>query len=62
MLNIHEASPMRTILDKPVTITPNFVVDQETTQGKKQLLRKYFTPTEPNWGPKARATGAPVKK
>ena len=25
-------------------------------------MRKYFTPTEPNWGPKPRATGGKKAK
>ena len=29
--------------------------------GTKRLMRKYFTPTEANWGPKARATGGKKK-
>ncbi len=61
MLNIHKDSPMHTILSKPLTIKPNFDVDQ-LGESKRKLLRKYFTPTEPNWGPKARATGIPAKK
>ena len=29
--------------------------------GSKRLMRKYFTPTEANWGPKPRATGGTKK-
>ena len=46
------------ILARPIEHKANFDVSavNMTIQGKK-LLRKYFTPSEPNWGPKARATG-----
>ena len=30
--------------------------------GKKRRMVKYFTPTEPNWGPKPRATGGKKAK
>ena len=31
--------------------------EAEDKAGRKRLQRKYFTPTEANWGPKPRATG-----
>ncbi len=59
MLNIHEESPMRKILAKPIEHQPNFSVEQvAVANNNKKLLRKYFTPSEANWGPKARATGS----
>jgi hypothetical protein len=59
MLNVHEQSPMHAILAKPIEHNPNFNADQVAqSNNNKKLLRKYFTPTEPNWGPKSRATGS----
>jgi hypothetical protein len=60
MHNIHEQSCMRRILEKPLTIKPNFSYECPAEE-KQTKLRKYFTPTEPNWGPKARATGVVSK-
>ena len=57
LLNISEQSPMYKILTRPVSIEkPNFSAEA-LPANQKQKLRKYFTPTEPNWGPKPRATG-----
>lgn len=50
---------MHAILAKPIEHNPNFNADQVAqSNNNKKLLRKYFTPTEPNWGPKSRATGS----
>ena len=35
--------------------------EAEDKAGRKRLQRKYFTPTEANWGPKPRATGGQKK-
>lgn len=49
---------MHAILSQPCKLKPNFNPDEVAQSNKnKKLLRKYFTPSEPNWGPKARATG-----
>ena len=63
-------SPGRTILEKPRTFEADFAFKEEVKEdeagepkvGSKRLLRKYFTPTEPNWGPKPRATGGKKAK
>lgn len=58
MKNVNEGTPAHTILSREISVNPNFDVEQVKQSVKNQkLLRKYFTPTEPNWGPKARATG-----
>ena len=56
-------------MDKALAYEPDFEYEvpaqegQEGEQvGKKRLMRKYFTPTEPNWGPKPRATGGKKAK
>ena len=49
-------------MTKEIKYKPNFDVEQvKENQQHKKLLRKYFTPTEANWGPKARATGKKEK-
>ena len=49
---------MHGVLSAPIVHKPNFNVEDVSQSLKnKKMLRKYFTPTEPNWGPKARATG-----
>jgi hypothetical protein len=53
MQNVHEANWIRQVLTKPLTIKPDFTAEHAVST----KLRKYFTASEPNWGPKARATG-----
>lgn len=67
--NVAATSPGRNILEKPRVYEADFSYKEpekeegdEPIVGSKRLLRKYFTPTEPNWGPKARATGGKKAK
>ena len=64
-----ETSPARLILEKERTYEADFsykVVEEEgedgVKAGTKRLMRKYFKATEPNWGPKPRATGGKKPK
>ena len=42
---------------------PSFdVAAMQVEEQKEKMLRKYFTPSEPNWGPAARATGGKKAK
>lgn len=60
--NCKEGSIAHKILSLPVVHKPDFEFKEEVVENKQKLLRKYFTPTEPNWGPKPRATGAKREK
>lgn len=70
MDNIATTSPARTILEKERTLEADFDYrvptegekGDEAKAGKKRLMRKYFVPSEPNWGPKPRATGGKKAK
>lgn len=52
--NIHEQSNFHTCLSKEIKFKPDF--NTENLE-KSKKLGKYFVAPEPNWGPKARATG-----
>ena len=62
MKNIKEGHPSHVILSKEIKHKPNFDIEiaKQNLKSDKQL-KKYFTPTEANWGPKARATGKKEK-
>ena len=58
MHNVGENSVAHKILTREIVHEPSFEVDKaQSKEENKNLKRKYFTATEPNWGPKARATG-----
>ena len=64
-----KSSPGRTVLSKERIYEADFefkAVEAEGENGekvgKKRLMRKYFKATEPNWGPKPRATGGKKAK
>ena len=70
--NVPEGNPGHKALQKPREFEADFeykVPVEVATEGggegvkagTKRLMRKYFTPTEANWGPKPRATGGPKK-
>lgn len=58
MKNVKPDTAAHAILTKDLKYKPDFAkgAEQLKEEGGKQL-RKYFTPTEANWGPKPRATG-----
>jgi len=68
--NVAQSNPGRVILSRERKYEADFEfkpVEQEEGEdgekvGKKRLQRKYFTPSEPNWGPKPRATGGKKAK
>ena len=67
--NVAKTSPAHVILEKPRAkdadfdfVLPKSEGQDEPKAGTKRLLRKYFTASEPNWGPKPRATGAKKAK
>ena len=70
--NVAKGSPAVGMLERDVAREPDFEYkvdggegaegEEQKSVGKKRLMRKYFTPTEPNWGPKPRATGGKKAK
>ncbi len=56
--NVKEGSVGRLILQKPIKHEPSFNHElQNLRNSLNKLKRKYLPNPEPNWGPKARATG-----
>ena len=71
MENLPATNPARAVLNRPRKYEADFSFKPPKAEGEeagdaktgeKRLLRKYFTPTEANWGPKARATGGKKAK
>lgn len=63
--NVNTESPFRKVLEKPREAQADLERGEEilkVEENKPKVLRKYFMPTEPNWGPKSRATGNAVTK
>jgi hypothetical protein len=56
--NTKETAPAFRILQKEITVKPSFDVDKVNVLLQlKKVKKKYLPNPEPNWGPKARATG-----